>query len=296
MSSLNLSGKFAKNISGAYAALGLSILALGVSPIMLKMADAPGTVSMFYRMGTAVLLMAFPFYRDVKSQRSFSWKGAGMAILGGLFFSLDLAFWSTGVMLSGVAKPTLLSNTAPLWVGLGAMLLFREKLSPWFWGGLALALCGAVMVLDLNPLYLTQIEPGSLFGLISAFFYGAYFLATQSARKSLNSLTCFWIASLSSAAALLVYVLGLNLPLTGYSLASYLLFGAMGIIGQIAGFLLINYALGYLPASVVSPTLLLQPVITTLLAAALLGESYSGVQIAGGVAVLAGVFIVQSVK
>jgi drug/metabolite transporter (DMT)-like permease len=55
----------------------------------------------------------------------------------------------------------------------------------------------------------------------------------------------------------------------------------------------INYALGYLPASIVSPTLLGQPVVTAILAGPLLGEDLSAWQILGGLAVLIGVYLVH---
>lgn len=55
----------------------------------------------------------------------------------------------------------------------------------------------------------------------------------------------------------------------------------------------VAYTLGYLPASIVSPTLLLQPVLTGLLAVPILGERISIVQIFGGIAVLVGVYIVH---
>jgi drug/metabolite transporter (DMT)-like permease len=51
--------------------------------------------------------------------------------------------------------------------------------------------------------------------------------------------------------------------------------------------------LGYLPASIVSPTLLLQPVLTGLLAIPILGQALSLAQIVGGAAVLLGVYIVH---
>jgi drug/metabolite transporter (DMT)-like permease len=110
----------------AYLALGLSVLAIGVSPIFIRMAQAPGTISMFYRMMIGAVLMTVPFLRTLKVKKAkeegISRKAVFYALLGGLFFTLDLVFYSTGVMLSGAAKSTLLSNTAPIWVGLGAMV------------------------------------------------------------------------------------------------------------------------------------------------------------------------------
>ncbi len=62
---------------------------------------------------------------------------------------------------------------------------------------------------------------------------------------------------------------------------------------QVLGYLAINYALGVLPASIVSPTLLAQPVVTALLAGPLLGEWLNVWQVAGGLAVLSGIYLVH---
>lgn len=62
---------------------------------------------------------------------------------------------------------------------------------------------------------------------------------------------------------------------------------------QVFGWLAINYSQGYLPASIVAPTMLAQPVVTALLAVLLLGERLSFWQILGGATVLIGVYIVH---
>jgi drug/metabolite transporter (DMT)-like permease len=87
--------------------------------------------------------------------------------------------------------------------------------------------------------------------------------------------------------------LALGQPLTGYPLASYLNLLAVALITQVGGYLAINYALGHLPASLVSPTLLGQPVVTALLAVPLLGEAITAVQVLGGVLVLGGIALLH---
>ena len=82
-------------------------------------------------------------------------------------------------------------------------------------------------------------------------------------------------------------------PITGYSLQTYLAFLGLGLIAQILGWLTINYAQGYLPASIVAPTLLGQPVVTAFFAVLLLGESFSTWHILGGILVLVGVYTVH---
>ncbi|MBM4465013.1 MAG: DMT family transporter [Chloroflexi bacterium] len=52
-------------------------------------------------------------------------------------------------------------------------------------------------------------------------------------------------------------------------------FLAMGLVPQVFGYLALNHALGYLPASIVAPIMLGQPVVTAILAGPLLGEALS---------------------
>ena len=102
----------------SYLALGIGILSLGFSAIFVRWADAPGPVASFYRMAIPVVLLAWPFYRRVKTRGRLPRRGLQFAVLGGLFFAADMAFWASGVVMSGATNPTLLANTAPLWVGL----------------------------------------------------------------------------------------------------------------------------------------------------------------------------------
>jgi drug/metabolite transporter (DMT)-like permease len=277
----------------AYLALGVGILSLSFSAIFVRWANAPGIVTSFYRMAIATALLAWPFYRRVKAQGNLSWQGLRFAVLGGQFFMADLALWATGVILSGATNPTLLANTAPLWVGLGALVLFRERLKAMFWVGLILAMTGAAVILGLDSLRAVSLGLGTLFGLLAGIFYGGYFLITQRGRETLDSITYFWPAAVSSTLGLLILCLALRHPLTGYPASAYLNFLALGVVTQVFGHLAINHALGYLPASIVSPTMLGQPVMTAILAGPLLGEPLSPWQVLGGLAVLAGVYVVH---
>ncbi len=217
------------------------------------------------------------------------WSALRWALLGGVLFAADLSTWATGVVLSGATNPTLLANTAPLWVGLGALVIFRQRLTSAFWVGTLVALIGAGLVLGVES---SGKVVGSLLGLLAAVFYAGYFLVTQLGRQKLDALSYFWFAALTSATLLLLLSWGTNQPLTGYPATTYLTFIAMGVVSQVMGYFSVGFALGYLPASIVAPTLLGQPVITAVLAGVLLGEAFGPVQILGGAAVLAGVLVV----
>jgi drug/metabolite transporter (DMT)-like permease len=277
----------------AYVALLFGLLAIGFSAIFIRLAGVPGTVAAFYRMAIGLLALSPAFLYSIRRQRNIPAAELQIAFLGGLFFAIDLSFWSTGVVLSGATNPTLLANTAPLWVGLGALLLYREKLALHFWIGLVIAMVGAVLVLGFDALQAFELGLGTFLGLLAGIFYGAYFLVTQRGRRRLSALSYFWFSVLSSTIVLLILNLFLGQPLLGYSRDAYLSLLGVGVISQGVGWLAINYAQGHLPATLVAPTLLAQPVMTAIFAIPILGERLAGLEILGGAIVLAGIYLVH---
>jgi drug/metabolite transporter (DMT)-like permease len=179
-------------------------------------------------------------------------------------------------------------------VGLGAWLLFKEQLTARFWLGLALAMLGAALVLGLGLGGAITLDQGALLGALAGVFYGAYFLATQRARAELPVIPFFWVAAVFSTLTMLVILLVLGQSLTGYNPATYVNFLVQGVVIQAGGWMLISYAQGHLPASLVSPTLLGQPVITALLAGPVLGEVLRRTDLIGGASVLAGILLVHT--
>jgi len=67
----------------------------------------------------------------------------------------------------------------------------------------------------------------------------------------------------------------------------------MGILVQCLGWMSINFAQGHIPAAIVAPTLLAQPVMTAILSAIFLGETFTAWHLLGGGLVLVGVFTVH---
>ena len=72
-----------------------------------------------------------------------------------------------------------------------------------------------------------------------------------------------------------------------------MIFILYGAVIQVGGWLAVTYALGKLSASTVAPMLLMQAVITGVLALLFLGEHLNYIQYLGGAVVLSGVFVVQ---
>ena len=282
----------AQTNANAYLSLGLGVVILAWAPLLMRWAGAPGVATAFFRNSIAVVVIVLPFWWKRRSAERVVRSAFWLALLAGVSYGVDTGLWSTGIILSGVANPTLLANTAPVWVGLGAMLLFRERLGTGFWVGLGLAMAGAVLILGLDRWQSVLAGTGSLYGLVAGIFYAGFFLAGQKARENMDVISFIWIAFAGSACILGVSTAALQQPILGYGLSTYLIFLALGVV-HVAAWLALTYSLGLLPASTVAPIMLVQPVISAGLAHFLLGERLGPWQSLGGVAVLAGVMLVH---
>jgi len=280
-----------------YLALFCGLSCIGFAAIIVKLSAAPGIVTAFYRMAIASSILILPFlYTLIYLKKSLKIKGLVFAFLAGICFGLDLSCWSSGVVMSNATIPTLMANLAPIWVGFGSMMVFHEKHKPVFWYGLLLAIVGVIIVLsnDINS-SITQLY-GTLLGVLAGFFYGGFYLLSQHGRRILNTLSYLFISTVGSTIILLLFVFLFDYELTGYDRNTYLLFFAIGIGVQVFGWMMVNYSQGYLPASLVSATLLGQPVLTALFAIILLNEKLTAWHIVGGLVVIAGIFLVHYSK
>jgi drug/metabolite transporter (DMT)-like permease len=276
----------------AYAMLVCGILCIGCSALFVKFAGVPGTVSAFYRLFFAAppLLAAWLVARKSLPARH----DLLLMAAGGALFAVDLALWNSGLLLTSAATATLLANNAPIWVGLGALFFFRERLAPRFWLGLALSLFGMALIVGVGGWREMQFNRGDLLSIAASMFYAAYLLTTQKARVANDTLTFMTVSVVTGALLLLALNLCLGLPLAGFSDRSWYALIGLGLVSQLAGWLAINYALGHLKASAVSVSLLGQAVVTALLSIPLLGENLGMAQTVGGLFVLSGIYLVNS--
>lgn len=276
-----------------YLALIAGVLALSLSSLFVRLADASPLVTSFYRM-TIASLVFLPFgVRSLIKQKGIRSIHFLFPIAAGTFSAFDHGIWGFAIMNTRVANATLLNNIAPLWVALIAWLVWKEKPRSRFWVGLLLTLLGATVVLGYDMLVHPSLSFGDLLGVLSSFFYAGYYLTTQKGRAHLPTITYVWLATTVTAIVLLIACLVAQQPLTGYSLNTYLTFLAAGLISQVSGYYAIVYALGHLPASVVSPSMIAQPVLTAFLAIPVLGEALMPGQWMGGFAVLLGIYLVN---
>lgn len=277
----------------AYIALGVGILSLSFSAMFVRWANAPGPVTAFYRLFFSVFLL-FPFFLPrIKANPSIRSRLVLFPLLAGVFTACDLALWTASLSYTTASNATLLGNTSPLWVALGTWFILKQKLSAGFWRGLTFTLLGAALIMGTDFILHPRFGVGDVMAVFTGFFYGGYFLFTERSRTTFDPVSHIWFVGIGATVSLFIINLVLHNPLSGFDTNTWLVFLASALVSQLIGYMSLAYALGHLPASVVSPTMILQPVLTTILAIPLLGEIPSIWQGIGGAMALIGIYIVN---
>ena len=272
----------------AYLALSGGVICIAWSAIFVRWTDIPGPASAFYRMLIPALVL-LPTYLFDRRRERLDLRTLGIIAFGGLFFSFDLALYNTSILRTSAANATLLGNNTPIFVGLLTWLVLRKPPARSFWLGLLLAIIGAVVILWADLKQHAQIGIGDLMALAASACFAVYLMVTEKIRGSTGTLSFLRLAMIASTLALLLMnlVMGISLRMPhGRTLWAV---AGLGLVSQLGGYLFLTYALGHLPATLTSISLLTQGPLTAAMAAVLLHESVSLPQIIGGILVLAGV-------
>jgi drug/metabolite transporter (DMT)-like permease len=278
----------------ALLALAGGAVGIGFAPILVRLSETGPSATAFYRVLFALPILWIWLSRETPSStapaprpsRHF-WPFA----LAGVLFAADLALWHWSIELTTVANATLLANTAPIFVTIGAAVLFQEKISRRFVLSLVLAMCGAALLvnasLNVSPRHLL----GDGLGVAAALFYAAYMLSVKHLRARFSAAAILGWSGLVSGPCLLVIAYVSGEQLVARTSAGWWVLIGLALISHIGGQALIAYAFGHLKASFTSLGLLLQPVVAVILAWMIFGESLALEQITGGVVVLGAIFL-----
>jgi drug/metabolite transporter (DMT)-like permease len=273
----------------ALPAVAVGVLAVSAAAIFIRLAEAPAIAVAFWRctLGAAVLLPP-AIVRKEKLPRGRTLY-AGMA--SGVALGAHFGFWISSLDYTSVAASVVLVSTQPVFVAILAYLLFGERTSPLSFAGILVALAGTAVIASDR-----SVGSAALFGnalaLIGAITVAVYVLIGRSARTGGVGVLPYSIVVYSAAAlTLLPVALLFEVQLWGYSGETWFWLWAITLGPQIMGHTVFNWALRYVEASIVSGTILAEPVVSSLLAWLILFEKPGLPTILGGVVVLFGLFM-----
>lgn len=280
----------------AYALIALfaGATCIALSPIWVRIADVGPTASAFWRVALAAPLLWAVAALAPRAAATLD-RGRGvLLLLAGLAFAGDLVFWHWSIQFTSVANSTLLANLASIFVTLAAWLLWRQRPTGMFLVALALALAGVGMLVRTSIAFSPRALLGDALGVVTAMFYAWYLLTVKGLRdRGTATLQLMAVTTTVTAAILLPLALASGEALLPASAKGWLILIGLAWVTHAAGQGLIAYALAHLPAAFSSVGLLSQPVMAAAFAWVLLGEPLVALQVAGGVVVLAGIYLAR---
>jgi drug/metabolite transporter (DMT)-like permease len=273
----------------ALPAVAVGVLAVSAAAIFIRLAEAPAVAVAFWRcaLGAAVLLPPAIVRRDRFPRGRTLYVGMASGVALGAHFG----FWISSLDYTSVAASVVLVSTQPVFVAILAHMLFGERTSPLSFAGILVALAGTAVIAGDGSVGSAAIL-GNALALVGAATVAVYVLIGRSSRTGGVGVLPYSIVVYSAAAlTLLPVALLLDAQLWGYSEKTWFWLWAITLGPQIMGHTVFNWALRYVEASVVSGTVLAEPVASAFLAWLILSEKPGLPTILGGVVVLVGLFM-----
>jgi len=132
---------------------------------------------------------------------------------------------------------------------------------------------------------------GDGFALLGAMAASGYLLVGRKMRKDQDLFSYIFPVYSTAGLILILFSLIFQKPFWGYSPSTYLYLFLLALVPQLIGHTTFNWALKYLPASMVAITILGEPIGSTMLAYFILGEGLTIWKILGGISIFAGILI-----
>jgi drug/metabolite transporter (DMT)-like permease len=275
--------------------LPVGIIAISTASIFIKLCEAPALSIAAYRMTFAsLILLPLASYQKI-------WKGwnkgeGGWLILAGLFLALHFSFWIASLKFTSVASSVVLVSTNPLFVGLGGWLFFKEALGWNLMLGIFLSVIGSGLISFGDISLSKEALLGDGLALLGAITASGYLLIGRKMRKGKDLLSYIFPVYSISAVALILLSLLFKKPFFGFPSSTYLYLFLLALIPQLIGHTTFNWALRYLPTSLVAVAILGEPVGSTLLAYFILREGLTSLKMIGGALILFGISIALKKK
>jgi len=280
----------------ALIALIFGAACIGFAPIFAYESEVGPSATGFWRIALVVpvfwLLMRREAAKDLSPMPA-TRREKNKLILGGVLFAIDIAIWHWSLQYTTVANATLIANMTPIVVALGSVLLFGERLSRRFYGGLALSMMG-ILLLSYRSL---QVGGGRLEGdamaLTAALFYGSYLLTLGRLRLRFSTSTVMAWTGLASSVVLVPMAYFSGEQFFPQTAEGWGIIIALAVVAQLLGQWLIAYAMAHLPAAFGALTLLVQPVVAAVVAWSVLGQTLGALEFLGAGIIMSGIVLAR---
>ncbi|NMO95875.1 DMT family transporter [Paenibacillus lemnae] len=272
--------------------LFVGILAISFSSIFVRWSDAPVSIQAMYRLLiTAVIMIPFG-WKHRRGISIISIREWMLLAVSGIMLAVHFLLWMGSLNWTSVASSTIILAMQPIFVMIGAFILFRERTRAAALAGMAIAFLGVFLLMGAG---IQEGEQGTLTGDVMSFLgtlaVAIHMLLGQMLLRKMHAYLYSWFVFVIAAASLAVYNLLVDIPFTVYSLKEWGIFLLLAVVPTVFGHLLFNWLMTFSNASTISMSVLGEPVGASLLAFLLLDEAMNVQQFTGGAVVLCGLLL-----
>ena len=263
---------------------------LGGSGIFVKLSDSSPSLIAFYRSLFALpFLYAWMKFEERNNSSKIIWdkKTFFFLVLGGLCFALDMSIWNRSLTFTSVANATLMANIAPVFVVIFGVLFLGYKIEISFIVTLLLALMGVFLVILPGGQIMVF---GDSLGILAAVFYEGYILSIKDLTNILQPARTLFLVTIITTLCLLPISL-IEADSLILSKSEFFILISYAIFSQTLAQGLITSGISKVSAHLSSLVLLMQPVAAAFYGWFFLQELLSPLQMAGGLIVLAAIYL-----
>jgi drug/metabolite transporter (DMT)-like permease len=271
-------------------ALGAFVIAF--SGILVKLAEVSPATAAFFRCAYALPLLGLLAWIERRRYGPRSRRDRMLAFGAGVFFAADLVCWHYSIESVGAGLATVIANSQVVLVALLAWAVLGERPENRVLASIPVVFAGVVLISGVIGAGAYGDDPalGALYGVLTAIAYALFLLILRQGNSD-ERRPAGPLFDATLTGAIFSGIAGIMIGDIDWvpDLEAQFWLVLLALSSQVLGWLLISVSLPRLPAVLTSILLMLQPVCSVFLAALLLSEAPSSVQLAGVGVVLAGV-------
>lgn len=270
----------------------LGAVAIAFSSILVRLSHASPSTAAIFRCAYALPILGLVAWLEDRRYGDRPWAERRIAVLAGLFFTADLIMWHHAIDDVGAGLATVLANVQVVLIPLVAWAFLAEKPGSRVLAALPVALAGVILISGAfeSGAYGRDPARGAALGLGAGIAYVGFLLLLRRGGADLRR-PAGPLFDATATATVGCVVVGLIIGeadlVPRWPGAGWLI--TLALTSQVLGWLLIASSLPRLPAALTSLLLCVQPVGSVILAAIILSESPTPLQLFGVALVLGAV-------
>ncbi len=250
----------------------LTIVTVGIGPILVKLANIPGEQTSLYRMVFASIFLYIPLM--FKKEKLYPRTKRKIIVAAALFFTLNMVLWNSAIMQGSPFKSTLFVNSFPLWVGLISIPLYKLKPSLPFVIAMVSMFSGAYLLVSPDTMGADlSIHSSDMYSIIAGLCYALFIVISKHLNAYYSSHTLSAYTTIIGASVLGIYLYTQPFEISPLTSSTYLWLILLGITHATTVYS-VNALLQKREPIVVTTYLLIAPLITTILSVALFNEVF----------------------